>query len=88
MLLAAISLLASAVLGALAKPSDLRYIVPGARWLDTEGNFISSHAGAVVFNPQDALFYWFGQDVVGQNTVFQGVRSSHTRLGLMPMLIF
>ncbi|KAH7099235.1 glycosyl hydrolase [Auriculariales sp. MPI-PUGE-AT-0066] len=58
---------------ALAALSDVKYIVPGAEWLDTEGNFISNHAGAVVLNQQDGLWYWFGQDVVGDNTVFQGI---------------
>jgi hypothetical protein len=52
---------------------NIRYMVPGGRWTDADGNFISAHAGTVVHNPQDGLFYWFGQDIVGQNTVFQGV---------------
>ncbi|KZV89385.1 Arabinanase/levansucrase/invertase [Exidia glandulosa HHB12029] len=69
-LLASVLLLASS---AQAKPSDVRYIVPGAKWVDTEGNFISSHAGCVVFNPSDKLWYWFGQDVKGDNSVFQGI---------------
>lgn len=49
-----VALLVAFALGVTAAPpKDVRYIVPGARWLDTDGNFISSHAGAVILNPQD-----------------------------------
>lgn len=50
----------------LAVPSNVKYIVPGAKWLDTDGNFISNHAGSIVLNPEDGLYYWFGQDVKGE----------------------
>jgi hypothetical protein len=59
--------------GALAAQRNVTYIVPGGAWTDTSGAFISAHAGAIVHNPVDGQFYWFGQDVVGDNSVFQGV---------------
>lgn len=49
-----------------------RYIVPGARWLDTDGNLINAHAGNIIYQPSSSsnasnsssssgLFYWFGE---------------------------
>ncbi len=36
-----------------------KYIVPGARWRDTDGNLVNAHAGGVVF--EDGKFWWFGE---------------------------
>ncbi|EMR66489.1 putative galactan -beta-galactosidase protein [Eutypa lata UCREL1] len=36
-----------------------KYIVPGGRWRDTEGNLVNAHAGGVVL--EDGKFWWFGE---------------------------
>lgn len=36
-----------------------KYIVPGGRWRDTEGNLVNAHAGGVVV--EDGKFWWFGE---------------------------
>ena len=38
-----------------------KYIVPGARWRDTEGNLVNAHAGGVTFEPETGKFWWFGE---------------------------
>lgn len=37
-----------------------KYIVPGATWLDTDGNILSAHAGGIV--ESNGTWYWFGQN--------------------------
>ncbi|KAK3305225.1 glycoside hydrolase family 43 protein [Chaetomium strumarium] len=51
-------LLATLLLAAL---SETRYIVPGGRWYDTEGNLISAHAGGIVTDKSTGKFWWFGE---------------------------
>ncbi|KAI1636043.1 family 43 glycoside hydrolase [Biscogniauxia mediterranea] len=46
------------VLG-VAVAAHARYIVPGARWRDTEGNLVNAHAGNVVLD--NGTFWWFGE---------------------------
>ena len=36
-----------------------RYIVPGARWKDTDGNQVNAHAGSVVV--ENGTFWLFGE---------------------------
>ncbi|KAI1339663.1 carbohydrate-binding module family 35 protein [Xylariaceae sp. FL0016] len=36
-----------------------KYIVPGARWRDTDGNLVNAHAGNVVLD--NGTFWWFGE---------------------------
>ncbi|CAJ2509069.1 Uu.00g140950.m01.CDS01 [Anthostomella pinea] len=36
-----------------------KYIVPGARWRDTDGYLVNAHAGNVVLN--NGTFWWFGE---------------------------
>lgn len=38
-----------------------RYIVPGARWRDTDGNLVNAHAGSVSFDEVSSKFWWFGE---------------------------
>lgn len=43
-----------------------RYMVPGARWLDTDGNLINAHAGNIISvpassNSSTSTLYWFGE---------------------------
>lgn len=45
----------------LALSSSAKYIVPGGRWLDTEGNFVNAHAGDITVDQDSGKFYWFGE---------------------------
>ncbi|KAF2967420.1 hypothetical protein GQX73_g6153 [Xylaria multiplex] len=47
-------IIATLIVGAQAK-----YIVPGARWRDTDGNLVNAHAGNVVFD--QGTFWLFGE---------------------------
>ncbi|OJD33360.1 galactan-beta-galactosidase [Diplodia corticola] len=38
-----------------------KYIVPGGRWHDTDGNLINAHAGGITVEPETGKFYWFGE---------------------------
>ncbi|KXT04143.1 hypothetical protein AC578_112 [Pseudocercospora eumusae] len=38
-----------------------KFIVPGGKWLDTDGNFVNAHAGGIIVNQDDGKFYWFGE---------------------------
>ncbi|KAL0062875.1 hypothetical protein AAF712_010195 [Marasmius tenuissimus] len=38
-----------------------KYIVPGARWYDTEGNIVTNHAGGITREEGTGRFYWFGE---------------------------
>uniref|UniRef100_A0A0W0F4C7 Galactan-beta-galactosidase n=1 Tax=Moniliophthora roreri TaxID=221103 RepID=A0A0W0F4C7_MONRR len=45
----------------LTAASWAKYIIPGARWYDTEGNLISCHAGGVTREEGTGKFFWFGE---------------------------
>ncbi|RYP14124.1 hypothetical protein DL767_010432 [Monosporascus sp. MG133] len=36
-----------------------KYIVPGARWRDTEGNLVNAHAGGIMVD--QGKFWWYGE---------------------------
>ena len=38
-----------------------KYIVPGARWYDTEGKIVTNHAGGITREEGTGKFYWFGE---------------------------
>lgn len=38
-----------------------RWIVPGARWTDTDGEIANAHAGCVTIEQGTGLFWWFGE---------------------------
>jgi hypothetical protein len=38
-----------------------KYIVPGARWRDTEGNLVNAHAGGITHDKETGKFWWFGE---------------------------
>ncbi|KAI5863779.1 carbohydrate-binding module family 35 protein [Durotheca rogersii] len=42
-----------------AAVTEAKYIVPGARWRDTDGNLVNAHAGSVVLD--NGKFWWFGE---------------------------
>ncbi|EJU03258.1 galactan 1-3-beta-galactosidase [Dacryopinax primogenitus] len=58
----------------LSEPSAApRWIVPGARWLDTEGNSIQAHGGGML-KVDDVLYgYWFGEDKEHHASTFRAV---------------
>lgn len=37
------------------------YIVPGARWRDTNGGLVNAHAGGITVDPSTGKFWWFGE---------------------------
>ncbi|SPO01925.1 probable beta-glucanase [Cephalotrichum gorgonifer] len=41
--------------------ASAKWIVPGARWLDTEGNIFNAHAGGLCIDRESGKFYWFGE---------------------------
>ena len=43
----------------LALIAHARYIVPGGRWRDTDGNLANAHAGCVIRD--NSKFWWFGE---------------------------
>jgi hypothetical protein len=45
----------------LAGLSAARYIVPGGRWLDTNGNLVNAHAGCVTIDEDTGKFWLFGE---------------------------
>lgn len=45
----------------LAACVNAKWIVPGARWLDTEGNIFNAHAGGLCVDRDSGRFYWFGE---------------------------
>lgn len=55
-------MLASLFLSLLTLSAEVgaRYIVPGARWTDTDGNLINAHAGGVTTDKK-GTFWWFGE---------------------------
>lgn len=38
-----------------------KYIVPGARWLDTNGIIVNAHAGGITVDKDTGRFWWFGE---------------------------
>jgi hypothetical protein len=38
-----------------------KWIVPGARWYDTEGNLFNAHAGGLSIDRETGKFFWFGE---------------------------
>lgn len=47
------------LLGALV--AQAKYIVPGARWRDTDGELVNAHAGNVVLDNSTSKFWLFGE---------------------------
>lgn len=56
----------------LAALAQAKFIVPGGRWLDTDGNLVNAHAGGVTVG-QDGKFYLFGEYKVQGQTEGGGV---------------
>ncbi|KAI5198828.1 carbohydrate-binding module family 35 protein [Aureobasidium subglaciale EXF-2481] len=56
----------------LAAAAQAKYIVPGARWIDTDGNLVNAHAGGVTVG-KDGKFYLFGEYKIEGQTEGGGV---------------
>ena len=52
--------------------SATKYIVPGARWHDTDGNLVSAHAGSVTVD-KSGKFWLFGEYKIEGQTEGGGV---------------
>ncbi|EEY20546.1 galactan 1,3-beta-galactosidase [Verticillium alfalfae VaMs.102] len=44
-----------------ASVASAKWIVPGARWLDTDGKIFNAHAGGLCVDEETGRFYWFGE---------------------------
>lgn len=51
----------AAVIAALAAPAAAKWIVPTARWVDTDGEPFNAHAGGLCVDEGSGRFYWFGE---------------------------
>lgn len=38
-----------------------KWIAPGGRWKDTDGNTINAHAGSVTWDHVTGKYFWFGE---------------------------
>lgn len=45
----------------LAIPARSKYVVPGGRWYDTDGELISAHGAGITFDQKTGRFWWFGE---------------------------
>jgi len=45
----------------IAAGARAKFIVPGGRWRDTEGNLVNAHAGGVTIDRETGKFFWFGE---------------------------
>ncbi|KAI6781048.1 uncharacterized protein J7T54_003215 [Emericellopsis cladophorae] len=45
----------------LAATASCKWIVPGARWYDTEGNIFNAHAGGLAIDRDSGKYFWFGE---------------------------
>ncbi|KAK1709833.1 glycosyl hydrolase family 43 protein [Colletotrichum lupini] len=45
----------------LASLAAAKWIVPGGRWRDNEGNLVNAHAGGVTLDKDTGKFFWFGE---------------------------
>lgn len=44
-----------------ATTATAKWIVPGARWLDTDGELVNAHAGCVTLDRESGKFFLFGE---------------------------
>lgn len=41
--------------------ASAKWIVPGARWQDTDGNLVNAHAGGITVDEESGKFFLFGE---------------------------
>jgi hypothetical protein len=57
----------------LAAAAQARYIVPGGRWRDTNGDLVNAHAGGLLYDDKSGKFWWFGEYKIEGQTEGGGV---------------
>jgi hypothetical protein len=65
------SILVGALLTSLA---STKWIAPGGRWRDTDGNYINAHAGSVTWDQVTGKYFWFGEYKTEEQEEGGGVR--------------
>ncbi|KAK8923740.1 hypothetical protein KSP39_PZI019689 [Platanthera zijinensis] len=45
--------------------NDSKYFYPGRLWMDTDGNPIQAHGGAILFDERTETYYWYGENKDG-----------------------
>jgi hypothetical protein len=50
-----------------------KYIVPGGRWRDTDGNLVNAHAGCITIDEATGKFWLFGEYKIQGQTEGGGV---------------
>lgn len=58
---------------AAASAATAKYIVPGGRWRDTDGELVNAHAGVVLFDDASQKYWLFGEYKVQGATEGAGV---------------
>ncbi|KAH8673466.1 glycosyl hydrolase [Xylariales sp. PMI_506] len=61
------------ILLALSVTATAKYIIPGARWYDTDGNVVNAHAGSVTVDEETGKFWLFGEYKIQNHTEGAGV---------------
>jgi hypothetical protein len=51
-----------------------KWIAPGGRWRDTDGNTINAHAGSVTWDHITGKYFWFGEYKTEEQEEGGGVR--------------
>lgn len=51
-----------------------KWIAPGGRWRDTDGNNINAHAGSVTWDHVTGKYFWFGEYKTEEQEEGGGVR--------------
>jgi hypothetical protein len=51
-----------------------KWIAPGGRWRDTDGNTINAHAGSVTWDHVTGKYFWFGEYKTEEQEEGGGVR--------------
>jgi hypothetical protein len=51
-----------------------KWIAPGGRWKDTDGNTINAHAGSVTWDHVTGKYFWFGEYKTEEQEEGGGVR--------------
>ena len=49
------------VSGLLTSIAHAKWIAPGGRWRDTDGNYINAHAGSVTWDEVTRKYFWLGE---------------------------
>jgi hypothetical protein len=57
----------------LSTTAQCAYIVPGARWHDTDNNIVNAHAGCVTVDKDTGKFWLFGEYKIPNHTEGAGV---------------